>query len=97
MPPRPAHPLVTAVRTALADAGDPVRAPAMQRYMKSDMPFRGVPAPVQQRIWRTAAQAHPLTSRRQWETAARALWRGSAFREERYAAIGITDLPRYRG
>lgn len=96
MPSRPAHPLVSAVRTALADAADPARAPAMQRYMKSAMPFRGVPAPVQQRIWRAAAERYPLTSRRQWEAAARGLWRDAAFREERYAAIGVSDLPRYR-
>ena len=37
--------LVTAVRTGLAELADPAKAPEMQRYMKSELPFRGVQKP----------------------------------------------------
>jgi hypothetical protein len=53
--------LVEDVRRRLAGAADPDRAPAMQAYMKSAMPFHGVPSPVARenpfiRIWRGLEQ-----------------------------------------
>lgn len=33
------------IRSALAGAGDPVRAEGQQRYMKSAMPYRGLTSP----------------------------------------------------
>jgi 3-methyladenine DNA glycosylase AlkD len=39
--------------------------------------------------------AHHLSSRAEWEDVALALWRGAKFREERYAAIALTDLRKY--
>jgi 3-methyladenine DNA glycosylase AlkD len=90
------HPLVAAIRAALAEAADPARAPAMQAYMKSAMPFWGVANPAQRAIWRRVFAAHPLDTHEVWTRVALDLWRGAAYREERYAAIGLTDLPRYR-
>ena len=40
------HPLVTALRQALADNGDPTKAEGMRQYMKSEMPYRGVQTPL---------------------------------------------------
>lgn len=37
--------LVTEVRTALDRAGDPERAARQQSYMKSALPFHGIPSP----------------------------------------------------
>ena len=37
--------LVERVRTGLRAAADPTRAPQMQAYMKSAMPYLGVPVP----------------------------------------------------
>ena len=68
----------------------------MQRYMKSSMPFHGVGAPVQRRLWRQVFAAHPLESCEEMHAAARDLWRRAQYREERYAAVALTDLPRYR-
>jgi 3-methyladenine DNA glycosylase AlkD len=90
-----AHPLARAVRAALAAAADPVRAPQTQAYMKSEMPYYGVSAPVQRRIWRDVFAAHPLGSADELRAVALELWRNAQFREERYAAIGLTDLRRY--
>jgi 3-methyladenine DNA glycosylase AlkD len=38
-------PLLSKIRRAFAREGDPERAKGMQAYMKSAMPFHGVPAP----------------------------------------------------
>jgi 3-methyladenine DNA glycosylase AlkD len=92
---RRSHPLVTAIRAGLKAAADPARAKGAQAYMKSDMPFYGVPSPQQKRLWREVFAAHPLTAREQWERAALELWRGASFREERYAAIGLVADKRY--
>ena len=89
------HPVVRAIRAALAAQADPVRAHGMQAYMKSTMPFRGVNAPVQRRVWREVFAAHTIDSCQDLRAAAGDLWRGARFREERYAAIGLTDLRRY--
>jgi hypothetical protein len=91
-----AHPLTGAVRAALKAAARPNKAPGMQAYMRSAMPFRGVPSPEQRRIWREVFSAHRLDGFDEWQRVALELWRGAAFREERYAALGLTDLPRYR-
>jgi 3-methyladenine DNA glycosylase AlkD len=90
------HPLVGAVRTALRAHADPVRAPQMQAYMKSAMPYYGVAGPVQKHVWREVFAAHPIESCAELREAALALWRGAKYREERYAAIALTDLRRYR-
>jgi 3-methyladenine DNA glycosylase AlkD len=90
-----AHPLVRAVRSALQAKADPVRALGTQQYMKSAMPYYGVNMPVQRRIWREAFDAHQFGSRDELHAVALELWRGARFREERYAAIALTDQRRY--
>lgn len=89
------HPLVTALRKGLADAADPLRAPTMQRYMKSEMPFRGVPAPLGARIERAAIAAHPLPDRATWEGVVRELYDDARYREERYAALAVLSDRRH--
>jgi hypothetical protein len=56
------HPLVRTVRRAIEQAADPAKAPQMQAYMKSSMPYRGVSAPLQKRLCRDAFKAHPLAT-----------------------------------
>jgi 3-methyladenine DNA glycosylase AlkD len=89
------HVLVRRVRDALKTAADPRKAPEMQAYMKSAMPYRGVSSPDQKRIWRRLFAEHPLSSAEEWRGVALTLWRDAAFREERYAATALTDLSRY--
>jgi len=93
--PRRLHPIITAIRAGLAAAADPVRARGAQAYMKSEMPFYGVPAPAQRRLWRETFASHPLGTSEQWQRVALELWRGAAFREERYAAVGLVSEKRY--
>ncbi len=88
--------LVEALRAALAGAADPVKAPAMQAYMKSAMPYRGVQAPQARRLFGEVILAHPLPDRATWEGTVRALWDGAAHREERYGALALAGHRLYR-
>jgi 3-methyladenine DNA glycosylase AlkD len=87
--------LLAAVRDGLAAAGDPVKAPGMQAYMKSAMPFRGVQKPRRTTLLRLAFAAHPLADMPTWRATVLALWREAAYREERYAAIDLSGARRY--
>ena len=86
--------LRNAIRAALRAAADPERAPQQQAYMKSEMPFLGVAVPQCRRIAASAFRVHPLTDPDAWEAAILGLWRRAAFREERYAAVELLNLPR---
>jgi 3-methyladenine DNA glycosylase AlkD len=81
--------LVTAIREALRSAADPAKAPEMQRYMKSEMPFLGVQKPSRTATTRAVFKAYPLTSRDSWIATALELWREATHREERYAALDL--------
>jgi 3-methyladenine DNA glycosylase AlkD len=87
--------LVRAVRHALARAGDPERAAAMRAYMKSALPYRGVPSPDQRCIWRTVFPQFPIADPESWQATILVLWRGAAYREERYAAMALAGERRY--
>jgi len=89
------HQLVQKVRDGLRQGSNPAKAAQMQRYMKSAMPFRGVSSPDQRELWRQIFPAYPLSSLSEWTAAALELWRNAGFREERYAAIALTDLKVY--
>jgi 3-methyladenine DNA glycosylase AlkD len=84
------------MRSALAAAADPERAPRMQAYMKSEMPYRGIAAPDLRAISKRVFADHPLSSCEDWRSAVLELWRGARFREERYAAIQLLADRRHR-
>jgi 3-methyladenine DNA glycosylase AlkD len=81
--------LVRLVRDALAANGDPAKAGPMQAYMKSTMPYRGVPAPALKAALRPILTAHPLPDEATCRETVLALWDHAEFREERYAAIAL--------
>ena len=88
--------LIGALRRALRAASDPAKAPVMQAYMKSEMPYLGVQAtPLRQAI-KPVLAARPLSSFEVWRDTLLALWRGARYREERYAAIELAGCPAYR-
>jgi 3-methyladenine DNA glycosylase AlkD len=84
--------LIAAVAKRLAAAADPGRAPRMQAYTKSAMPFLGVAVPTVRAIVRAAAREHPPASVGHLAASARALWRDATHREYRYAATALTGL-----
>ena len=89
--------LVEDLRDRLRAAADPVKAPVMQAYMKSALPYRGVPSPVARVLFREALAEHPVPDRATWLATVRELWDGAAYREERYAALAVVRDRRYAG
>jgi len=81
--------LIVAVRAALSAVADPSRAPAMQAYMKSALPFYGVARPQRDAALKPVWAAHPTADRGTWAATVRALYDDAAFREERYAALAL--------
>lgn len=86
---------VAAIRERLADAGDPARAAPMQKYLKSDMPCRGVQLPAVRTVVRDVTRVHPIQDRSRWEATIRELYDTAEFREERYAAIAVSGQRPY--
>jgi len=82
--------LVAALREGLAALGDAEKAPQMQAYMKSAMPFRGVQTPRRRRLVRDVLATHGAPATRDaWIATVRELWDDAAYREERYVALDL--------
>jgi len=88
--------LAAAIRELLAAHADPHRAAGQQVYMKSAMPFRGVPRPEVRRLVRQAATALHADLNDLVATSME-LFDQATWREERYAAIDLTGLPEALG
>lgn len=93
---RARSPLADALRGALEAAADPSRAPAMQAYMKSAMPFRGVGAPERRALVRACLAKHTVSDRESLRAAVLDLWDRARYREERYVAVDLLVLPKHR-
>ncbi|HEU5266923.1 MAG TPA: DNA alkylation repair protein, partial [Jatrophihabitans sp.] len=77
-------------------AADPDRAPQMQAYMKSAMPYLGIRVPQVRALVRAQARRQLPTSTDELAAAVRTLWFDAAYREERYAATALLDVPAAR-
>ncbi|MEO6087636.1 MAG: DNA alkylation repair protein [Umezawaea sp.] len=90
--------LVGAARAGLARVANPAKADDMRRYMKSELPFRGVAKPERAKLAREVFAAHPLPDAETWVSTVLELWRGAECREERYLALDLTGAyPRWQG
>jgi 3-methyladenine DNA glycosylase AlkD len=78
------------IRADLRAAADPARAPRMQAYMKSSMPYLGVRLPATRLIAKRAIAAYPQSGVDDLADRATDLWRTAEYREERYAATELT-------
>ncbi len=87
--------LVEDVRARLRAAGDPAKAPTMQAYMKSALPYYGVASPAARVIFRDVLATHPLPDRHTWLATVHALWDDASHREEWYAALAVVRYSRY--
>ncbi|MBA2919489.1 DNA alkylation repair protein [Sphingomonas sp. MAH-20] len=76
----------------LKAAADPSRAPAMQAYMKSPMPYLGVSAVPLRAVCRRVFGGLRYRSAEDWRADVMAMWHGARFREQRYAAIELTGI-----
>jgi hypothetical protein len=85
--------MIEAIRAGLAARANPDKAPAMQAYMKSEMPFLGVQKPERTALLREVITALHYDA---WQTTVLTLWREAAYREERYMALAVAGHRRYR-
>lgn len=76
----------------LRGIAEPARAPAMQAYMKSAMPYLGVSAVPLRAACKRVFAGLDYSSAEMWRDDVLAIWRGAEFREQRYAAIELTGL-----
>jgi 3-methyladenine DNA glycosylase AlkD len=84
--------LAATLRARLAEVADPARAPGMQAYMKSAMPYLGVPAQPLRQVCRDVFGGITWLDAAAWQYAVRHLWHAAGFREERYAALALTGM-----
>ena len=84
--------LLITVHARLAAAAEPERAPAMQAYMKSAMPYLGVSAIPRRAVCGEIFADLSWTSSAEWQADVLAIWRGARFREERYAALELSGV-----
>jgi 3-methyladenine DNA glycosylase AlkD len=82
--------LLPRVRKALRQAADPAKALIMQAYMKSEMPYHGVPTPLLRQICKVAFVDVEFPTALAWHGQVLGLWREAQYREERYAALYLT-------
>jgi 3-methyladenine DNA glycosylase AlkD len=74
----------------LADLG---RAPAMQAYMKTSMPFYGVTSPARRQVARRLRDECPPATPAEYRAQVEGLW-ALAHREEKYLAIDVAQAHR---
>lgn len=84
--------LLQAIDGGLTAAADPDRAPQMQAYMKSTMPYLGVSLPRVRAVVKDATRHHPPADLDALIDSATTLWREATHREQRYAAVALTGL-----
>ena len=84
--------LAESIRAGLREIADPARAPGMQAYMKSAMPYLGVSSAPLRQFCKTAFAGLSWNNGTAWQGEVLAIWRHARFREERYAAIELTGL-----
>jgi 3-methyladenine DNA glycosylase AlkD len=89
-------PLARAVRAGLERHKNARKAAGAKAYMKSEMPYYGVPMPLLRSICDEAFAAHPIGMAADWRRAIEELWDRATHREERYAAIELAAYPPYQ-
>lgn len=77
---------VSFVQSQFRQLADPVKAPEMAAYMKTDMPFYGIQKPQREPVYRQLNREFRAQSVKQYESTVLALWQ-LPHREEKYAAI----------
>ena len=81
--------LLRELQRELAKVADPSRAPAMQAYMKSAMPYHGVSSAEMRRVCKQVFAEHPIESSEAWQADVLGIFRGAKKREEWYAAMEL--------
>lgn len=84
--------LAAELRSRLLEVADPARAPAMQAYMKSAMPYMGVASADMRRVSKSVFAGLHYGNADDWRADILGIWRNARFREEYYAAIELASM-----
>lgn len=84
-------PLIPFIQSRLQAAANPIDAPIMQAYMKTDMPFYGVKKPGRTQIFREAKAQFKPTEPATWRAQVQDLW-AQPEREWKYLALSWARL-----
>jgi 3-methyladenine DNA glycosylase AlkD len=87
--------LLFELRREFQRVAQPAKALPMQAYMKSVMPFHGVPTPIADKVFKSVLNAVEFPEPEAWRSAVLYIWRNARYREERYAAIALTRQRRF--
>jgi len=82
------QPITKYIRVELSKITDPIKAPQMQAYMKTEQPFYGVQSKARKQVFKEAINKYPIKSRDEWKTVILELWNG-VHREEMYQALEV--------
>jgi 3-methyladenine DNA glycosylase AlkD len=93
--PSPHSSLLLALRRELRRQAQSEKAKPMQAYMKSGMPYLGVPTPVASKVFKSVFAPLEFADSKSWQRAILYLWRNAKFREERYGAIALARQRRF--
>src|SRR5580765_3679427 len=93
--PSPHSPILLALRRELRSVAQPEKAEPMQAYMKSSMPYHGVPTPVADKVFKSVFAGLKFADSESWQQAVLYIWRNARFREERYGAIALARQRRF--
>jgi 3-methyladenine DNA glycosylase AlkD len=85
--------VIEEIRAGLTALANPDKAPDMQAYMKSEMPFLGVQKPARTAL---ARELFVPLGFDEWRDTVLRLWREATYREERYMALALAGDRRYR-
>ena len=88
--------LIAEVRARLEAEACETRAMAQQRYMRSELPYFGVPMPRIRAITKEVFAAHPLATYEDWCDTILALFREATHRDLWYVAVELADARAYR-
>ena len=91
------HLLGESLRREFEKVADSKRAPQMQAYMKSAMPYLGVTTPLMRKACKAVFREATFESAEAWRDAVLTLWTWAQYREERYAAIELTGVRQAAG
>lgn len=80
------------LRAALLAEADPARAPQMQAYMKTTMPYMGVAATPMRAVSKSVFSGLRYEDGAAWQADILEIWRNAQFREEYYAAIELAGM-----
>ncbi len=83
--------LVEFLQAEYAKVTDPVKAPQMQAYMKSEIPFLGIQKPWRLPAYRGLKKRFSVSSQKRYREAVLALWE-LPHREEKYAALHMAEV-----